>query len=710
MAEPKHDPTVFIPGGAAGSKPPAEDSWLTGAPPAAPAAAPKSASLPPSAASQSTEDDWFAGGPPSAPAAAPQSASPSVWDEKPAAEDDWFSGGASPAPAAPEPAPPGGDRTVFEQARPATAAPQPTTAFTAAPAPAGGLARIREGSTLNNSYRITRHIADGGMGGVYEALELITGKKVAIKVIRSEFAANPTYRDLLVKEAQVLSQLFHPGLAHYRMCSHDQEYDALYIVMDFVEGTSLSDELSTLKPDIGDLIKLMRRLAAALGAAHEVNVVNRDVSPDNIILPPGGLDQAQIIDFGIAKDLGGGSKTIIGDSFAGKLRYVAPEQFAEGGSGPNAVVGPWTDVYSLGLVILAIALGRAPPMGDTLFEAIERRRSVPDVSAVPQRLQPVLRAMLAPEATKRLRSMPDVIEQLDRIEGGGSAAAARTGGLPKPVLFGGIAVVAAAAVIGAVILVTRPQPAPPQSAPVQSANTAPVVDAASIVAPVLNTLPCSWATAAAGTGAQNLRLSGLAGDPDAAAAQVQARAGGNVTIDRSALFRVAPAACGVLEALRKIREPATGAPSLSVATTEFRFGDDQQRCPTQSPRPGAPPLREARVDVDVNAPAGDFTLIALEPSGKMQQLVPNRAAFEQAPHVENRGPGAYRFSFCADEESVRASPDGLAALVLLNGKPPFSINLNQQDTAAVAPDWPAQFSQTAATNGWTSQLVWYRVH
>ena len=91
------------------------------------------------------------------------------------------------------------------------------------------------------------------MGVVYEAIELITSKKVAIKVIRPELASNPTYRELLVKEAQVLSQLFHAGLAHYRMCSHDQEYDALYIVMDFVEGPSLSSELSSLKPDAGGL-------------------------------------------------------------------------------------------------------------------------------------------------------------------------------------------------------------------------------------------------------------------------------------------------------------------------------------------------------------------------------------------------------------------------------------------------------------------------
>jgi serine/threonine-protein kinase len=506
----------------------------------------------------------------------------------------------------------------------------------------------------------------------------------------------------------VLSQLFHPGLAHYRMCSHDQEFDALYIVMDFVEGRSLSGELSSLKPDIDGLIKLIRRLASALGAAHEVNVVHRDIAPDNIILPPGGLDQAMVIDFGIAKDVGGGGKTIIGDGFAGKLRYVAPEQFAEGGSGPNSVVGPWTDIYSLGLVVLAIALGRAPPMGDTLFEAIERRKAVPDVSAVPQRLQPLLRAMLAPEASKRLRSMSDVVAQLDRISGGEAATVGGKGGLPKPVLFGGIAAVAAAAVIAGVVIATRSPPAPPSAPVAQTNNTAPAVDLAAIIAPVLNTQPCSWVTADAA--ARNVRLGGLAGDPDALASQVQARAGGNVTIDRAGLFRVAPAACGVLEAFRKIREPATGAPSLSVATSEFRFEDDKALCPTEPPRPGAPPERKARVDVDVNAQAGsDFTLVALEPSGKLQQLVPDRAAFEKIPGVENRGPGAYRFSFCADEETVRASADGLSALVLLSGKGPFAINLNQQDTAAVGPDWPMQFSQTAASNGWTSQLVWYRV-
>lgn len=678
MAEPKHDPTVFIPG--------------TGV------AAPK----------QAAEDDWFSGGAQSIPDAAPQSKPPAPPASSQPVEDDWFSAGAAPAPAfTAESSPPGEERTMFARATPANEAPRPTTAF--APAPSG-LARIGEGSTLNNSYRITRRIADGGMGVVYEGTELITGKKVAIKVIRPELAANPTYRDLLVKEAQVLSQLFHPGLAHYRMCSHDQENDALYIVMDFVEGTSLSDELGKLQPDVGGLIKLIRRLAAALGAAHEVNVVHRDISPDNIILPPGGLDQAMVIDFGIAKDLGGGGKTIIGDGFAGKLRYVAPEQFAEGGSGTNATVGPWTDIYSLGLVVLAIALGKAPPMGDTLYEAIERRRTVPDVSAVPQRLQPVLRSMLAPESSKRLRSMTDVIAQLDRMEGGASAAASGAKrGLPKPVLFGGIAAAAAVAVIAAIIVETRPPPAQPESPVAQSNTAAPAVDVASIVAPMLNTLPCSWVTAENGD-ASNLRLAGLAGDPDAVTSQVQARAGSNVGVDRTQLFRVAPAACGVLEAFRKIREPASGMPSLRIAAPEFRFEDDQKLCPTRSPRPGAPPLRQARVDVDVTAPTGgDFTLVALEPSGKLQQLVPSRAAFEQLPGVENRGQGAYHLSFCADEDSVRASADGLAALVLLNGNGPFAIDLNQQDTAPVTPDWPVRFSQTAASKGWNAQLVWYRV-
>src|SRR4029079_9255827 len=99
--------------------------------------------------------------------------------------------------------------------------------------------------------------------------------------------------------------------------------------------------------------------------------VHRDISPDNILVPQRRLELAKIIDFGIAKDIQASLATIVGNTFAGKLNYVAPEQFGDFGR----EIGPWTDIYSLGLVMYAFATGKPVNMGLTLVEAVDRRRA-----------------------------------------------------------------------------------------------------------------------------------------------------------------------------------------------------------------------------------------------------------------------------------------------------------------------------------------------
>ena len=150
-------------------------------------------------------------------------------------------------------------------------------------------------------------------------------------------------------------------------------------------------------------------------------MIHRDISPDNVLLPDKLLDAAKIIDFGIAKDLQTSQATIIGDGFAGKLSYVAPEQFGD----YDRVVGPWTDVYSLGLVILALIQKRNVDMGATLVEAVDKRRAGPDLSMVPAGLRPVLAAMLTADPAKRLRSMADVGAALDGIGAAPAASPAK---------------------------------------------------------------------------------------------------------------------------------------------------------------------------------------------------------------------------------------------------------------------------------------------
>jgi eukaryotic-like serine/threonine-protein kinase len=266
------------------------------------------------------------------------------------------------------------------------------------------------GVTLNGIYEVKRFIARGGMGEVYEGSNVNSDERVAIKVILPELASDPKVQAMFLKEARTLTKLSHPALVQYRVLAQEPELGCLYIAMDYIDGTSLSDVLASYGPTLPELTALTRRLADGLRAAHDLGAIHRDLSPDNILLERGRLERARIIDFGIAKDTDPGSATIIGDGFAGKLGFVAPEQLGDFGR----EVGPWSDVYSLGLIILSFIKGAPVNMGTTLVDAIETRRKPIDLSDAPAEMRPLLQAMLVGDPKARLRSMNDVIDVIDR--------------------------------------------------------------------------------------------------------------------------------------------------------------------------------------------------------------------------------------------------------------------------------------------------------
>src|SRR4051812_34489268 len=306
----------------------------------------------------------------------------------------------------PEPPPPA---SPASEPGPPAASAQDATIF--APAPKAAPTGVGPGVVLNNIYEVKRFLARGGMGEVYEGFNVSTDERVAIKVILPALAADPNVRAMFLREAKTLGTLHHPAVGNYRVAADDPQLNVFYIVTEFIDGAPLSDMLAQLDPSPEQIQRLTRRLAEGLGAAHARGVVHRDISPDNVLLPDKLLDHAKIIDFGIAKDTDPSKGTIIGDGFAGKLGYVAPEQFGD----YDRAVGPWTDVYSLGLVILALIQKRNVDMGATLVEAVDKRRAGPDLSMVPADLRPVLASMLTADPAKRLRSMEDVVAALDGI-------------------------------------------------------------------------------------------------------------------------------------------------------------------------------------------------------------------------------------------------------------------------------------------------------
>jgi eukaryotic-like serine/threonine-protein kinase len=263
---------------------------------------------------------------------------------------------------------------------------------------------VGPGTRLNGIYEIERLIAVGGMGEVYKGRAIQTGDAVAIKTIRPDFAENEAALSLFRKEATALHNLYHEAIVRYYVFSVDPDLQAPYLAMEYVDGQALSEALKHGPLSLDSVVVLLRRIAGGLQAAHELGVVHRDVSPDNVILPSGSVARAKIIDFGIARTTLFGEGTVIGGGFAGKFSYVSPEQLGLFGG----EVTQKSDIYSLGLVIAEALLGKPLDMGGTQVQVVEKRRKVPDLSAIDSRLRPLLSRMLEPNPKDRIATMADV--------------------------------------------------------------------------------------------------------------------------------------------------------------------------------------------------------------------------------------------------------------------------------------------------------------
>lgn len=207
-------------------------------------------------------------------------------------------------------------------------------------------------------YELQAVIGIGGMGEVYRAYDTVRERVVALKLLRPDVAADPTFRDRFRRESRIAARLHDPHVIPV----HDfGEIDGvLYIDMRLVEGASLKDELrnhGTLSH--GRTVSIIGQVAAALDAAHANRLVHRDIKPENVLLTPD--DFAYLVDFGIA--YGGGEASVTKTGLViGSCAYMAPERL-NGEPG-----GPASDVYSLTCMLYECLTGRAP------FEAGDLRQ------------------------------------------------------------------------------------------------------------------------------------------------------------------------------------------------------------------------------------------------------------------------------------------------------------------------------------------------
>jgi len=293
------------------------------------------------------------------------------------------------------------------------------------------------GSTIDGRYRLTAHLATGGMGAVFRAEHVYMRKEVALKVLRPDLTASIEIVERFRREAEIAASLEHENIVRVTDFGRSPE-GYLFLVMELLEGESLFDKLRRTGPlEVEEAVRILVQICAGLEAAHRRDVVHRDLKPENIFLHAlaGGPPVAKILDFGIAKitDPTTRSATQAG-MVVGTPEYLSPEQ-ALGSS-----IDPRADVYAVGLIAWRMLAGRHPfraeePRALLMMQATQPVPPLtdprPDLAAWPGLVAAVARAC-AKGASERHRSAGDLRAELEAcLAGDGAGGGARS---PAPVL------------------------------------------------------------------------------------------------------------------------------------------------------------------------------------------------------------------------------------------------------------------------------------
>jgi beta-lactam-binding protein with PASTA domain/tRNA A-37 threonylcarbamoyl transferase component Bud32 len=264
------------------------------------------------------------------------------------------------------------------------------------------------GRILDGKYEVTGPLSEGGMARVYTGRRLADGRRVAIKVLREQYAHDREFVARFEREAQAVTRLSHPHMV--QVYDYARDGDVHFIVMEFVEG----EDLKTLLRRLGALPEARAReigaqVCEALAYAHDRGIVHRDIKPQNILLASDG--EVKVTDFGIARALASSAITETG-TVLGSVQYLSPEQARGLGVGRSA------DLYSLGVVLYEAVTGGLPFDGDTPitialkhvheFPTVPRRDGAP-VSLETERI--IMKA-LAKDPQDRYQSAADMREDL----------------------------------------------------------------------------------------------------------------------------------------------------------------------------------------------------------------------------------------------------------------------------------------------------------
>ncbi|WP_304969610.1 Stk1 family PASTA domain-containing Ser/Thr kinase, partial [Romboutsia ilealis] len=268
-------------------------------------------------------------------------------------------------------------------------------------------------TVLGNRYEIIKKIGDGGMAFVYKAKDILLNRIVAVKVLRPEFVDDDEFLGKFKREAEAVASLSHPNIVNVYDVGEDGKVH--YIVMEYIDGQNLKEIIKnegTL--DEYTALDITKQIAMALSAAHKKGIIHRDIKPHNILISNEGR-VVKVADFGIAKAVSNSTMTNIG-SIIGSVHYFSPEQ-AKG-----KFVSNNADLYSLGIVLYEMIIGKVPFRGDSPISiALQHINDEIEFTSeekvnIPQSVRTIIKKLTEKSSVDRYQTAEEVIEDIEYIE------------------------------------------------------------------------------------------------------------------------------------------------------------------------------------------------------------------------------------------------------------------------------------------------------
>lgn len=254
---------------------------------------------------------------------------------------------------------------------------------------------LQEGENVG-PYRVISQLGQGGMATVYKAYHPQLDRYVALKMMHQAFLEDPNFLARFQREAQIVAQLEHPHIVP--VYDFNEHKGQPYLIMKFIEGKTLKHQQAARALTLETIVEIMTAVAGALSYAHRKGVLHRDIKPSNIVIDKEGTPF--LTDFGLARIAQAGESTMSTDMVLGTPHYISPEQ----AKGQKNLDGR-TDIYSLGVVLYELTVGRVPFSADTPFAVIHDHiyTPLPLPSVVNPEISPAIEQVLL----KALAKMPE---------------------------------------------------------------------------------------------------------------------------------------------------------------------------------------------------------------------------------------------------------------------------------------------------------------